>query len=62
MKLDRYETNLRVHGKYIYSFDTKVAIIHDNHIEELGYWSMSTIKHVNYAGAYFGKPIKRYKK
>ena len=36
MKLDRYETNLRVRNNIIYSYDTKVAIIHDEHIEVLG--------------------------
>tara|TARA_R110000823_G_scaffold315684_1_gene449679 strand:+ start:796 stop:984 length:189 start_codon:yes stop_codon:yes gene_type:complete len=59
MKLDRYETNLRVRNNNIYSYDIKVAIIYDEHIEVLGYWSATTSKHINYCGEYYGKPILR---
>tara|TARA_R100001244_G_scaffold132321_1_gene108182 strand:+ start:756 stop:944 length:189 start_codon:yes stop_codon:yes gene_type:complete len=57
MKLDRYEANLKVLGNIVYSYDTKVAIIHDKHIEVLGYWSRTTSKHINYVGQYFDKPV-----
>ena len=62
MKLDRYETNLRVRNNRVYSYDTLVANIKDNHIEELGYWSASTRKHINYVGEYFNLKVKNYVK
>lgn len=60
MKLDRYESNLRVHGKKIYSYDTHIGTIHDNHIEELGYWSKSSRTHINYVGEYYGLKVLKY--
>jgi len=57
MKLDKYEQNLKVLGDSVYSYDTKVAIIHRDHIEQLGWWSKTTQKHINYCSEYFNKQL-----
>ena len=48
--LDRNKMNLRVSSNAVYSYNTKVATI--NHIKkqvkQLGYWSVTTQKHINY--------------
>ena len=48
--LDRYKMNLRVSRDAVYSYNTKVATI--NHIKkqvkQLGWWSVTTQKHINY--------------
>ena len=50
--LDKYKQNLKTDNKFIYSYDTKVAKI--NHINKtikpLGWWSVTTSKHINYVG------------
>jgi hypothetical protein len=49
-KLDRYKENLLVSDDYIFSYLTKVAKIHheSKEIEPLGWWSVTTSKHINY--------------
>ena len=48
--LDRYKMNLRVSSDAVYSYNTKVATI--NHatkeVKQLGWWSVTTQKHINY--------------
>ena len=48
--MDRYKQNLRTDHMWVYSYNTKVAQI--DHINKeiipLGYWSMTTSKHINY--------------
>ena len=47
---NRYRENLRMHDGAIYSYNTKVATI--NHatkeVKQLGWWSVTTQKHINY--------------
>jgi len=48
---DRYKQNLRQINNDIWSYKTKVATIEDNKLKQLGYWSVTTQKHINYAAA-----------
>ena len=49
-KYDKYECNLIVVGDDVISFTTKVAEIDKEKmtIKQLGYWSVTTQKHINY--------------
>lgn len=49
MKFNRYRENLRFHYPYVYSYDTKVAEVKGGRLLQLGWWSMTTQKHINYA-------------
>jgi hypothetical protein len=55
-KLKRYNTNLRIDGDQVISYTTCVAIIdrEASTIRELGKWSQTTTKHVNYVAAELG--------
>jgi len=54
----RYKQNLSVrNGNEVWSYTTKVGIIKDDCIEELGYWSMTTRKHLNYVAKEYCKPL-----
>lgn len=50
MKLARYKQNLKVDGNKVYSYSTHVANIYrrERVVEQLGYWSVTTQKHINY--------------
>jgi len=48
MRFDKYKMNLRRDGSNIYSYDTHVATIKGNELHQLGYWSVTTQKHINY--------------
>jgi hypothetical protein len=48
-KFNKYSENLRHDDNFIYSYDTKVAEIKGSELVELGKWSMTTTKHINYA-------------
>ena len=62
-QFDKYKQNLRATDNYIYSYETKVAEI--NHetrtIKPLGWWSMTTSKHINYVGSEYGYEVKKIK-
>jgi hypothetical protein len=47
-KLPKYKENLTIHGNEVWSYSTKVAIIDGNDLLQLGYWSKTTQKHINY--------------
>ena len=55
-KLKRYNTNLRIDGDQVISYTTCVAIIdrEAGTIHELGKWSQTTTKHVNYVASELG--------
>ena len=59
--LDKYKQNLRIDGDFVYSYSTKVAEI--DHLEEkvkpLGYWSMTTSKHINYVAREYGYKVSQ---
>jgi len=46
---EKYKQNLRVVGNYVISYTTKVAEIKGNELHQLGWWSVTTQKHINYA-------------
>ena len=56
---DRYKQNLRQIGDDIWSYSTKVATIEDNKLKQLGWWSVTTQKHINYAAAELGLELNR---
>ena len=47
-KFDKYKTNLTKVNNDIYSYTTKVATIDKDNLMQLGYWSVTTQKHINY--------------
>ena len=53
-KFKKYKENLSHDNKYVYSYGTKVAEIKGKTLVKLGYWSMTTSKHINYAGSELG--------
>jgi hypothetical protein len=55
-KLTRYKKNLRIDGDQVISYTTCVAIIdlEAGTIRELGTWSRTTTKHVNYVASELG--------
>ena len=60
MKLDRYKQNLSVrqadNGEYeVYSYDTHVATFkRGGPMVQMGWWSVTTQKHINYVAREFG--------
>jgi len=48
MLLEKYKQNLRIEGNKVWSYSTVVARIQENNLYQLGYWSMTTQKHINY--------------
>ena len=47
-KLDKYKQNLSIQGNKVWSYTTHVATIQNNDLIQLGYWSQTTQKHINY--------------
>ena len=58
MNFPKYKQNLSIvrnkRGKYIKSYDTLVAKIEGDELIQLGWWSVTTQKHINYAALYLG--------
>jgi len=48
MKLEKYKQNLKIKGDKVISYVTHVATIKDDELHQLGYWGMTTQKHINY--------------
>ena len=51
--MKKYKQNLRVEGNKVYSYNTHVATIDGGELHQLGYWSMTTQKHINYVAKEF---------
>jgi len=49
----KYKQNLRQKGNLIESYSTIVAEIKGNELHQLGWWSMTTQKHINYVANYY---------
>ena len=49
----RYKQNLRVENNKVFSYNTWVATIQGGDLLQLGYWSQTTQKHINYVADYF---------
>jgi hypothetical protein len=45
---NKYKQNLRKDGERIISYTTHVATIDGDNLKQLGYWSVTTQKHINY--------------
>ena len=60
-ELDRYKQNLKVDYHNVFSYNTKVAEIdHTNRtIKPLGWWSVTTSKHINYVGSEYGYEVQK---
>ena len=56
-KFAKYKENLRFDEKYIYSYETKVAEIKGGTLVKLGYFSVTTSKHINYAAKELGLTV-----
>jgi hypothetical protein len=52
-KLDKYKQNLTISGNDVWSYSTIVAKIDGNDLRQLGYWSQTTQKHINYVANYY---------
>ena len=50
--LPRYKQNLKILGNEVWSYSTVVARIQGNDLYQLGYWSQTTQKHINYVADY----------
>ena len=50
--LPKYKQNLRIQGNDEWSYTTIVAKIDGCDLHQLGYWSMTTQKHINYVANY----------
>lgn len=48
MNLTKYKQNLRIENNKVISYTTHVATIEQNNLIQLGYWSQTTQKHINY--------------
>ncbi len=46
--LDRYKQNLHIKNNNVYSYNTNVATIINDKLLVLGWWSVTTSKHINY--------------
>ncbi len=46
--LKKYKQNLSIQGNNVWSYTTIVARIKGNELHQLGYWSQTTQKHINY--------------
>tara|TARA_R110000764_G_scaffold104633_1_gene190261 strand:- start:2357 stop:2533 length:177 start_codon:yes stop_codon:yes gene_type:complete len=46
--MKKYKQNLKVQGNKVWSYSTHVATIEGNDLIQLGYWSQTTQKHINY--------------
>ena len=54
--MNRYKENLKVEGNNVISYSTKVAIIDpiNKTLTVLGWWSMTTSKHINFVARELG--------
>jgi len=51
--MKKYKQNLNVIGSNVYSYNTHVATIQGNTLKQLGWWSVTTQKHINYIAKEF---------
>jgi hypothetical protein len=52
--LPKYKQNLRINGNDVWSYSTIVAKIDGDKLNQLGWWSVTTQKHINYVASYLG--------
>ena len=58
---DKYKQNLKADNNNIFSYDTKVADIDHvkREITPLGWWSVTTSKHINYVASEYGYKVQK---
>ena len=58
---DKYKQNLKADYHNVFSYDTKVADIDHNtrQITPLGWWSVTTSKHINYVASEYGYKVQK---
>ena len=58
---DKYKQNLKVDYHNVWSYDTKVAEIDRDKrtIKPLGWWSVTTSKHINYVGSEWNYEVQK---
>tara|TARA_R110000796_G_scaffold227960_1_gene344947 strand:- start:480 stop:662 length:183 start_codon:yes stop_codon:yes gene_type:complete len=60
MTFSKYKQNLRKVGNFIISYTTKVAEIKGDELHQLGYWSVTTQNHINFASKELGLTLIKY--
>jgi hypothetical protein len=50
-RLDKYKQNLCITESKVWSYATHVATIENDKLLQLGYWSKTTQKHINYVAS-----------
>tara|TARA_R110002153_G_scaffold68960_1_gene182832 strand:- start:787 stop:969 length:183 start_codon:yes stop_codon:yes gene_type:complete len=50
-QLSKYKQNLTIKGNQVWSYTTHVATIAEDKLYQLGFWSMTTQKHINYVAS-----------
>ena len=55
--MKKHQQNLRVDGNKVISYTTHVATIDGQNLLQLGWWSRTTQKHVNYVAKEYGLTI-----
>lgn len=58
----RHVQSLKYDEDFVYSYKNKAAKRHVDHLEELGYWNITTRKHVNYAAKELNLGVKHFKR
>ena len=58
---DKYKQNLKADSNNVFSYNTKVADIDHNtrQITPLGWWSVTTSKHINYVASEYGYRVQK---
>ena len=46
--MNKYKQNLKLEGNKVFSYNTHVATIKGNQLIQLGWWSVTTQKHINF--------------
>jgi len=59
---NNYKDNLKLDGNKVMSYDTHVATISGDNLKQLGYWSKTTQKHINYVSQVMGLHVVKPKK
>jgi hypothetical protein len=52
--MKRYKQNLRLDSNKVFSYNTHVATIEGTQLVQLGWWSVTTQKHINYVSNELG--------
>ena len=60
--LKKYKQNLRIENNNVISYTTNVATIEGNMLIQLGWWSQTTQKHINYVAKELNLQIFVYEK